>query len=705
MDSFNQNLKIKIMKKILLFLSLMVFLSVGKIMAQKKPFTLADIYKIHYVGDPVVAPNGSRIAFTVSNYNMKKGESWTNIYVMDANGKNKKAITDGMNSNYNPMWTSDGKTLYYVSTDSGTPQVYRYSFATGKSEKITNFSMGVDAPVLSPNNNLIAFAAKVYPKCGANSRCNKEIDSTAQNGPIQAYLADHLFFRHWTSYAAGKVSHIIIYNIDKKNYTDVTPGNYVAPTFMLGGGVGYNFSPDSKELCYVSKHIKHPEASTNSDLFIVPVTGGKSVDITKSNKAWDGWPVYSPDGKYIGYRMQKIPNYESDLFRLAIYNRKTGETKILTGTHNFDNWIDDFKWAPDSKSIYFMGEVKAYEPIYKINLNNDKITRVTEPRAIYGFDVGYNGNLYYLASSIQKPGEIYKYSTASHQERELTNFNKKLEETVDIRPGKKMWVTGADGKKVEVFIVTPHDFNPNKKYPLIINIHGGPQMQWMDSFRGDWQVYPGSGYVVAFCNPHGSTGYGQAYTAEISGDWGGANFEDDMKVTDALAKLPYVDSTRMGAMGWSFGGYMMDWFQGHTKRFKCIASMMGLYDLRSFWGGTEELWFPNHDLKGQPWNSKQYEKFSPSYYTKNFATPTLILTGQKDFRVPYTQSIQYFTTLQTLGIPSRLIIFKNDGHWPNFVKSMPLYYDAHLDWFHKYLGGKPAPYDVHKMVENQAYKY
>ncbi|HED37206.1 MAG TPA: S9 family peptidase, partial [Ignavibacteria bacterium] len=200
--------------------------------------------------------------------------------------------------------------------------------------------------------------------------------------------------------------------------------------------------------------------------------------------------------------------------------------------------------------------------------------------------------------------------------------------------------------------------------------------------------------------PHGSTGYGQAYTSEISGDWGGKVFEDLMKVTDALAKLPYVDSTRMGAMGWSYGGYMMDWFQGHTKRFKCLASMMGIYDLRSMWGSTEELWFVNHDLKGQPWNSKDYEKFSPSYYVKNFATPTLIITGQKDFRVPYTQSIQYFTTLQTLGIDSRLIIFKNDGHWPNFVKSMPLYYDAHLDWFHKYLGGAPAPWNVYKMVHN-----
>jgi len=529
-------------------------------------------------------------------------------------------------SNYNPLWTSNGKTIYYVSTESKTPQIYSYSFVSGKSEKITDFSMGVSAPVLSPDNKLIAFASDVYPNCGANSQCNKEIDSTA-HGPIQAYVADHLLFRHWTTYSAGKYSHIIIYNLDTKTYEDVTPGDFVSPTFMLGGGIGYNFSPDSKELCYVSKHVKHPEASTNDDLFIVPVTGGKAVDITKENKAWDGWPIYSPDGKYIAYRTQKIPNYESDLFRIALYNRETGKSKTITG--KFDNWIDDFKWSANSKSIYFSAEVEANTPIYKIELNNDKITSVTGAKATFGFALDHKGNIYYNMRSISKPAEIFKLNIADKNETELTSFNKKIEQTVDIRPAEKIWVKGADGIKVEVFIVKPHNFNPNKKYPLILNVHGGPQSQWMDSFRGDWQIYPGAGYVVAFSNPHGSTGYGQAYTSEISGDWGGKVFEDLMKVTDALAKLPYVDSTRMGAMGWSYGGYMMDWFQAKTKRFKCLASMMGVYDLRSMWGSTEELWFVNHDMKGQPWNSKDYEKFSPSYYVKNFSTPTLIITGRK----------------------------------------------------------------------------
>src|ERR1700690_1640296 len=273
---------------------------------------------------------------------------------------------------------------------------------------------------------------------------------------------------------------------------------------------------------------------------------------------------------------------------------------------------------------------------------------------------------------------------------------------VDVRPAERMWVTGAGGAKIEVFIVKPHDFTPGKKYPLILNVHGGPQMQWADSFRGDWQVYPGAGYVVAFPNPHGSTGYGQDFTAEISTDWAGAPFDDLMKVTDALAKLPYVDSTRMGAMGWSYGGYMMDWFEGHTTRCKAIASMMGVYDLRSMYGATEELWFPEWDLKGQPWSSPLYAKWSPSNFVTSFKTPCLVLSGERDYRVPYTQSLEFFTDLQKQGVPSELIIYSNSGHWPSWYE-MALYYTAHLQWFHKWLGGGEPPWTTQQFLRNEVF--
>ncbi|HKJ42291.1 MAG TPA: S9 family peptidase [Sunxiuqinia sp.] len=688
--------------KNLIYLFLMFFLFAAEsTTAQKKAFTIAALYKVNYPGNPTVSPDGNKVAFTVTHYDLPNGKSMTDIYLMDTDGKNQQQITHNDKSNTSPMWTSDSQSLYYVSTASGSSQIYHYTLDSKQSEQVTDFSMGVSAPILSPNNKLIAFASKVYPECGADSHCNANTDSLAKNGPVQAYLADHLFFRHWTEYAAGKRSHILVFNLETKTYTDVTPGDYVSPTFMLGGGIGYNFSPDSKELCYVSKHGEHPEASTNADLFVVPVTSGKATNITSANKAWDGWPIYSPDGKYIAYRTQKIPGYESDLFQLALYNRETGKSQIISG--DFNNWIDDFRWNADSKSIVFKAEGPGNLPVYTLDIKSQKIEPLLTGKSIFSFDLDAKGNLYYSANSTDKPSELYKLEAKKKESVQLTAFNKELEETVDIRPSDTMWVAGADNHPLEVFIVKPHNFDPSKKYPLILNVHGGPQGQWMNSFRGDWQVYPGAGYVVAYPNPHGSTGYGQEYTREISGDWGGKPFTDLMKVTDALANLSYVDSTRMGAMGWSYGGYMMNWFQAKTKRFKCLASMMGLYDLRSMWGTTEELWFPNFDLEGQPWNSDLYKKFSPSEYVKNFATPALIVTGQLDFRVSYTQSIQYFTTLQTLGIPSRLIILKNDGHWPNNVKSMPLYYDAHLDWFHNYLGGDPAPYNVKKLVKNQVF--
>jgi dipeptidyl aminopeptidase/acylaminoacyl peptidase len=287
--------------------------------------------------------------------------------------------------------------------------------------------------------------------------------------------------------------------------------------------------------------------------------------------------------------------------------------------------------------------------------------------------------------------------------RPLTRFNTDLIRQVDFRKPEEMWVQGAGNYKVHVFVIKPHGFDPASKYPLILNVHGGPQSQWTDSYRGDWQVYTGKGYVVAFANPTGSTGYGQNFTDAIRKDWGGRVFQDLMMVTDEMEKLPYVDKERMGAMGWSYGGYMTMWFEGNTPRFKALASMMGLYNLPAFHGATEELWFPEWDLGGAPWDSEFYRKWSPSEHVKKFKTPCLVITGEGDFRVPYTQSLEFFTALQKMKVPSKLIVFQNAGHWPDWY-DMAFYYNAHLDWFHRWLGGEPAPYDMQKFQRNQLFR-
>lgn len=655
---------------------------------QKRAFEVKDVYRVQYASGPTVSAKG-QLAYTVSGSILSRQKSFMNIVV-----DGKTVTNDSLSAS--PQWSEDGKKLYYTSYKNGTAQLY--VLENGVSTQLTDYALGVQSAIVSPNGRYVAFAAQVDPLTdGTDGKAQLAALTAKQKNPLQAHLTDSLFLRHWTEYNDGRYWHILVYDLQTKKYTDLTPGRYDSPVFSPNGPSGFVFSPDSKEICYLSNHDRHPEASTNCDLWVVPVTGGETRCLTADNKAWDGSPQYSPDGRWIAYRFQRTPGYESDRFILGLINRKTGEKRVLT--EQFDNWVDDFQWSADSKQIYFLGEVRGEEPLYAVDLAKGHIRPVIAGKAISGFCADGKGGFYYSYSTTGKPSALY-HADKKGRETQVTHLNDQLEAEVDMRPSETMWVMGAKGDSVEVFIVKPHNFDPSKKYPLIVNVHGGPQMQWMNSFRADWQVYPGAGYVVAYPNPHGSTGYGQDFCRAISGDWGGSPYEDVIAVTNKLAELAYVDSTRMGAMGWSYGGYFMNWLQGQPHRFKCLASMMGVFNLRAMWGTTEELWFPNFELGGQPWNSKLYDKWSPNMYVKNYRTPTLIITGERDYRVSYNQSLEYFTILQTLGIPSRLIVFDNDGHWPSNLKSMPLYYNAHLEWFHKYLGGAPAPWKSEDMVKS-----
>lgn len=676
---------------------LLIFISIS-ITAQKRAFTIEDLYKIKSVGNPVLSNSGEKIVYTVTEYDLPSAKTTNTVYVMNKNGSSLESISDKLPDAYSPFWSANDD-LYLLSKG----QLYKYSFNNGKAEQLTDFYAGVSDPIVSNDGRYIAFTAELFPECGTDNDCNKRLDESSSNGPVQAYIADELLFRHWTEYKGEKETYLILYDMIEKKYEMITSSDVLAGTYMLGGGPKYAFSPDSRILAYVSTPERNIAASTNTDIYLLPIGSKEAVNITLANNAWDGSPVFSPDGNYIAYKTHVIPGYEADRFRIAIYDIKALQSQTLTEA--FDYTTNDISWSSDSKFIYFTANARGYNPVFKVDAVSKVVTKVTDDKSVRGYQVSKDQkNIFLTFSSVDKPAEIYSYDVNGAAYAQITFYNKKFTEEVDIRPAEQIWVDGADGIPVHVFIVKPHGFEEYKKYPLVINVHGGPQMQWMDSFRGDWQVYPGSGYIVAFFNPHGSTGYGSKYTEAISKDWGGKVYEDVMKVTEHLEKLPYVDSERMGAMGWSYGGYMMNWLQGQTKKFKCLASMMGIFDMESMWGATEELWFANWDLGGQPWNSELYAKYSPSNFVQNFSTPTLIITGEKDYRVPYTQSIQYFNTLQSLGIDSRLIIFKNDGHWPSNVKSMPLYYNSHLEWFHKYLGGNPAPYDSKELVKNTVFK-
>jgi dipeptidyl aminopeptidase/acylaminoacyl peptidase len=517
-------------------------------------------------------------------------------------------------------------------------------------------------------------------------------------------MADDLMYRHWTFWKDGKRFHTLIYDIENDTYADLTPGDMDFPYYMTGGGnAGMAVSPDGSEVCVASNPDPNHWETTNKDLFLVSTAGDDLTNITDENEASDSDPAYSPDGRYIAYLMMTVPRYEADRTRLVLYDRESGEKRVLT--EDFDYWVHSFQWAPDSKSIYFTAEYHGVNPLYRVDVKSGKITELIDLRTIDSFDISPDGkNVVVGRRAIAEPREIWTATTGGKNAKRLTTFNKAVEDEVDIRPVEEMWIDSPTGKKIHTWVIKPHGFDPAKKYPFILNVHGGPQGMWWDSWRGDWQVYPGSGYVIAFPNPHGSSGYGQEFTHAISKDWQGKVYQDVMAVADHMAAQPWVDEDRMGAMGWSYGGYMMMWMEGHTDRFKAIACMMGVYDLPAMWGATEELWFPQYDLGGAPWESNLYQEHSPHNFAANFKTPCLVITGERDYRVPYTQSLEFFSALQKQNVPSRLIVFENDGHWPNWQKSMPLYYNAHLEWFHEYLGGDPAPYNSLDIIRGRAYE-
>ena len=639
---------------------LLILLAALPAFTQKRPFALADLYRLKGVEDPRFSPDGRQIAFVVQEHTLAKGTTNAEIYVMRADGSDVRKMTNNPAADTHPRWSPDGQSILFLSTRSNGSQAWLLPADGGEPRQLTDFSAGVGNPIWSPDGTTIAFESEVFPECAASDSCNKAITESMAKGPLQAHMADRLLYRHWTSWKDGRRSHIMLFNIQQKTYRDLTPGDFDAPAFSLGG-VGFTFSPDGREICFVANRDRNESETTNKDLFVVPTAGGAVVNLTPSNSAYDSDPAYSPDGKYIAYRKQTVPGYEADRFRIALLDRATGQSVVLTD--GFDNWVNDIQWSPDSRGILFTADVRGHVPLYRVDRTTRSITPVIDPKAIDAFSIAPGGKeVAFTRRSVGEPVEIWKAGIEGKNLRRLTFFNKAMEDSVDIRPAEELWIPSPSGKSIHTFIVKPSGFDPARKYPLILNVHGGPQSQWADAFRGDWQVYPGSGYIVAFPNPHGSTGYGQEFTAGISRDWGGKVYQDVMAVTDSLARLPYVDAGRMGAMGWSYGGYMMMWLEGHTDRFKALASMMGVYNLTAMHGTTEELWFPEYDLGGTPWDSDLYERWSPNRFVKNFKTPCLVITGERDYRVSYAQSLEFFTGLQRMRVPSRLVVFKNDAH-------------------------------------------
>ena len=591
----------------------------------------------------------------------------------------------------------------------------------GSGLELTSIATEASGELWSPDGKNILFTSDVYPECDgapeAEADCNAKKLDEHEKSKVKALIFDHLLYRHWNAYKEGKRTHIFVASACVGTAApgcpagaarDLTPGDYDAPVFSLGGQDDYAFSPDGQEICYASNHDKNPAASTNNDLWIVPVNIGagaspaqvlaKTKNITADNPASDTSPLYSPDGRYIAYRAQQRPGYESDRIRLVLYDRKTGEKKNLT--EDWDRWVGTFTWAPDSSHIYFSAENEGKSPIYSLAVSTGK--RVEIPTIIMATQddlvIAPNGqDIYFTNNSLSEPNAIYVFMLCPHgcdppppPPLKLNHFNDALLSQNQMQPLESFWFTGAHNDKVEGFLVKPPNFDPAKKYPVEFLIHGGPQGAWGDdwSYRWNPELFAANGYVVIMINFHGSTGYGQKFIDAINGDWGGAPFEDLMKGLDyAEQTYTFIDKTRECALGASYGGYMANWILGHTDRFKCIVSHDGMFNAESAWGTTEELWFNDWEFKGTPYDNREsYLKWSPHQYAKNFKTPTLVIHGQRDYRLDVSEGFQLFTTLQMEGIPSKMLYFPDEGHWVLKPQNSQLWYKTVNDWVDHWLG-------------------
>jgi len=671
---------------------LVVLVALGSLLiAQERRFTVNDLLKVRRVSDPQVSPKGDLVAFTITDMDTTANRGNTQIYLVPLAGGEMRQLTNDENSSASPRWSPDGEKLAFISARDGQDQIWTIDISSGALTKITHLSAGAGGdPVWSPDGNWIAFTADVYPEC-KDDACNNRMAAQRAQTKVHPHVSDRLLFRHWKSWKDGMRSHIFVAPVQGGEARDLTPGDYDAPPFSLGGMTDYAFSPDSKELAFASNHDKVEATSTNSDVWIVSVRGGPAKNITATNHGYDGSPRFSSDGRYLAYRSQVTPGFESDRFRLMLYDRKTGRAQSLSET--LDSWVDEYTFSPDSQTIYLTAEDRGRNPIYSVSVSGGPVRKVVADGFNGEISVTRDGRSFVFSrSSMAKPSEIYRANIDGTGATPLTTTNDTFISSFKLQPAEEVTWTGGAGAKVAGWIVKPANFSPRRKYPLVVLIHGGPQGAWNDSWGYRWnpQVWANNGYVAFMPNPRGSTGYGQRFVNEISGDWGGKVFVDISNGVAMAANLPYVDKNRIGAAGASYGGYMIDWIEGHNNdprfTYKVLVSHDGVYNLTAMYGATEELWFPEWEFKGTPWTNKpMYERWSPHNFVQNFKTPILVITNDLDFRVPVTEGLQLFTAAQRMGVESKLVDFSDEGHWVQKPGNSVFWYNTVLDWLDKHL--------------------
>jgi dipeptidyl aminopeptidase/acylaminoacyl peptidase len=592
---------------------------------------------------------------------------------------------------------------------------------TSNPKKLTAISTEADNALWTPDGRSVVFTSTVYPDCpaigpadgGVGDKCNADRDAAAAASKVKAQVFTHLLYRHWDHYTGEKRSHLFLAAVEGGGIRDLTPNDpHDVPPFSLEGGGGFAISPDSKELAFTENLDEVPAISTSASIFTLDLTNPAAKPVKVSTSAGGNFnPAYSPDGKWLAWRSQERAGYESDKFRLRLYDRAAKTSRDLLP--KFENWVDEFAWAPDSQSVIFTSGIQGEAPLYSVNADGSAKAQwatIGRPSGeLSGIKpVGDGAHVIAIRMRVDQPSEVVRFdpSPATIEGKNakgefgpvgfpvdttpLTHLNNALLAQLDLPAMESFWFTAADKTKLQGFLIRPPGFDPAKKYPVKFLIHGGPQGAWGDawSYRWNAELFAANGYVVVMINPRGSTGYGQAIVDGVNGDWGGKPFSDLMLGLDeAEKKFPFIDKNREAALGASYGGYMANWVLGHTDRFKCIVSHDGMFNPESAYGTTEELWFNEWEFKGHPWDyygkpdaENPFRKWSPAMSARNFKTPTLVIHGQLDYRLDVSEGFQLFDTLQRLKVPSKMLYFPDEGHWVLKPLNSRLWWKTVNDW-------------------------
>lgn len=661
------------------------------------PFRVEDMQRLSRVGEVRISPDGTWAVFTVTRSDLAKNRSVTNLWrVRTAGGEPEQLTFVDHGSNNTPRWSADGRFLYFLSSRvDDKPQVFRLALAGGEAKQITSFATGVSDFVLSPDGNTLAIVASVFPAC-TDLACNAKRLKERADDPVKVRVITEMPFRRWDSWVDGERNHIFIMPAAGGTANDLTPGDVDSPIWPgEEGGHEVAFSPDGRELCF-SRYVDNESLSGNSDLFVIPVSGGQPKAIT-TNKGADHAPVYSPDGRYIAYSATLRPMQVTDNTRLFVYDRMTGEHRNLSEAT--DRSIDSYDWSPDGTSLYVTFVNRGEVTLARLELASAQLTPLVTSGATGEPAMAHDGRfLIFSNATLARPAELFRVDLpASHETppTELTHFNRDVLKDVEFGEVSSFTFRGWHREPVQAWEVKPPGFDPSRKYPLVLLMHGGPEGSWNNEFHYRWnaQLFAAAGYVIIEPNFHGSTGFGLKFMDAIKGQWGGAPYEDQMKAVDVALTWPYVDTTRIAAAGASYGGYMANWVEGHTDRFRTIVSHDGLFDLLGAVYASDYVGGTLQELGGTPWRNPQaLIAQAPVTYARNFRTPMLIIHGGNDYRVDSSQGLAMFQVLQAEHVPSKLLYFETENHWVLKPADSVLWYHAVLGWIDQWVKPDRAEY-------------